>query len=353
MSLALPATSIDKRLYAPWKVATAMDVLAAQGIEAEAVLAGTGLTAAAVRDAATRISVRQFIRVCGNAIGLARDRTLAFRIGEQMRVSSYGMYGYALMCAPTLREVYDAAVRFHMLATPVIKIEWETTGESLAWVMPDPAQLDDIALTPVLARFLVEMQAAIHVTLHKDVMGPDCVPSLVRVMGAPPPHARAYETYLQCPVEFGHVRNEMHYPLLWLERAPRLANPITAATLLQTCATLLAEIERAVGVAGQVYRALVARPGHFPDIESVAEQLHMTSRTLRRKLEAEGTSYNQLLNDVRRSLAMDYLRSTELTTEDIAVALGFSESASFRNAFRRWTSTSPTEFRQRAAAGVH
>jgi AraC-like DNA-binding protein len=70
---------------------------------------------------------------------------------------------------------------------------------------------------------------------------------------------------------------------------------------------------------------------------------------LRRNVDGEGTSYQRLLTDVRRSLAIDYLRDTELTTEDIAAALGFSEGASFRHAFQRLTKTTPSEFRQRAA----
>jgi AraC-like DNA-binding protein len=149
-------------------------------------------------------------------------------------------------------------------------------------------------------------------------------------------------------VAFGQRRNELHYAASWLARAPQLANPITAAALVQTCATLLAEAERATGVAGKVYQALIAQPGRFPDIEAIAEQLHTTERTLRRKLEAEGTSYQRLLADVRRSLAIDYLRGTSLSTDDIADALGFSDGASFRHAFRRWTSRSPSEYRQPA-----
>jgi AraC-like DNA-binding protein len=262
------------------------------------------------------------------------------------------MYGYALMCAPTLRQAYDVAQRYHLLAAPVVPLHWEEQGGSAAWVFPGGLVFDEHDVPPRLARFLLELQAAIHVTLHRDIMGADCLPSHVRVFGPPPRHADAYRTHLLCPVEFGHARNELHYDLSWLDRAPQFANPITADALVQNCATLLAEAERATGVAGQVYRALIARPGRFPDVDTIAEQLHTTARTLRRKLDAEGTSYQRLLADVRRSLAIDYLRGTSLSTEDIAEALGFSDSASFRHAFRRWTSRSPSEYRQ-GAAGIH
>lgn len=77
----------------------------------------------------------------------------------------------------------------------------------------------------------------------------------------------------------------------------------------------------------------------------------MTSRTLRRKLEAEDTSYGELLTSVRKTLAIDYLCTTTLSTEDIALALGFSDAVSFRHAFKRWTGRAPTEYRRNRQAG--
>ena len=73
----------------------------------------------------------------------------------------------------------------------------------------------------------------------------------------------------------------------------------------------------------------------------------MTSRMLRRKLEAEGTSYSALLSDVRKALALDFLASTELSIDDIANALGFSDAVGFRHAFKRWTGKWPSDYRSR------
>jgi AraC-like DNA-binding protein len=347
----LSSTAIDGRTHTPWKIAAAVSTLAEYGVPASRVLQGTGLTEDALRDAATRSSLRQLLLVCSNALELAPDPALAFRIGARLRVSSYGMYGYALMCAPTLRHAYDVAMRYHLLAAPVVPIAWEDSGPTTAWVLPGAFTYEDHDVSPALARFLLEMQAAIHVTLHQDVMGADCLPCRAQVIGAPPPHAGAYEASLRCPVEFGQPRNELHYDAAWLGRTPQLANPITAAALVQSCATLLAEAERATGVAGQVYKALMSNPGRFPDIETIAARMHTTARTLRRKLDSEGTSYQRLLADVRRSLAIDYLRGTSLSNEDIAEALGFSDGASFRHAFKRWTSRSPSDYRQSASSG--
>ena len=79
---------------------------------------------------------------------------------------------------------------------------------------------------------------------------------------------------------------------------------------------------------------------------AIAASLCMTSRTLRRKLDAEGTSYSDLLTSVRKAFAIDYLSTTLLSIKDIAAALGFSEAAGFRHAFKRWTGKPPNEYRR-------
>jgi AraC-like DNA-binding protein len=90
---------------------------------------------------------------------------------------------------------------------------------------------------------------------------------------------------------------------------------------------------------------LLASPGSIPALPEVASRLHLSPRTLRRKLEATGNSYNQILEDVRKKLAIRYLLDTPLTTEAISEKLSYSDAANFRHAFKRWTGTAPRAFR--------
>ena len=113
----------------------------------------------------------------------------------------------------------------------------------------------------------------------------------------------------------------------------------------ETCSRLLEEFRWKAGVTWRVHQLLTREPGKFPSLEAVADALFMTSRTLRRHLSQEGTSYSDLLNGIRRSLAIDYLTTTPLSTEDIAATLGFADSASFRHAFKRWTGKTPAGYR--------
>lgn len=155
------------------------------------------------------------------------------------------------------------------------------------------------------------------------------------------------------------MQNVLSYPSAWLGRAPQLANAITAAQVSSHCARLLEECRWQAGITRRVYQELTRTPGRFPEIEAIAENLCMTSRTLRRKLESEGTSYSDLLTSVRKALAIDYLTTTLLSAEDVALTLGFSDAVSFRHAFKRWTGLTPNEYRRertpsaRAKAAKH
>jgi AraC-like DNA-binding protein len=160
-----------------------------------------------------------------------------------------------------------------------------------------------------------------------------------------PPYAEQIACVLECPVVFDHARNELHYPREWLDRAPHMASPITAAQMSESCETLMQQIAWQAGLTRRVYQEVMRTPGRFPGIEQVASSLFMISRTLSRKLAAEGTTFSDLLARVRFALALDYLRNTKLAMDDIAAALGFSDANSFRQAFRRWSGKSPTEYR--------
>jgi transcriptional regulator GlxA family with amidase domain len=113
----------------------------------------------------------------------------------------------------------------------------------------------------------------------------------------------------------------------------------------ESCERLVQEIAWQAGLTRRVYEEITQTPGRFPGIEHVASSLCMTSRTLSRRLAAEGMTYSDLLARVRHALALDYLRTTRLSIEEIAAALGFSDANSFRQAFRRWSGKSPADYR--------
>jgi AraC-like DNA-binding protein len=117
----------------------------------------------------------------------------------------------------------------------------------------------------------------------------------------------------------------------------------------QQCEALLASLDVQDGLLTRVRRLLLARPGDFPDLESAASALHTSGRSLRRHLAQMGTSYQQVLDDVRKRLALQYLTTTHLPLYEISHLLGFSDPSNFRRAFRKWTGKLPGDYRNEAS----
>jgi AraC-like DNA-binding protein len=333
---------LDDRIDPPHKVAVLVGILSEEGITAEQALAGSGISSSAVMDPATRISTRQLLTVFNNALQLSKDPTLALRAGKRINITHFGMYGYALLSSPTPRDAIEFALKYRPLTAPLIGLAFHEKDGVPIWEFSDVLAL---GTDSPLFRFILEFQLGTQLSLHGDILGDTAIPLEIRVTYPAPGHVASYEQLLGCHVHFGQAVNEVRFNNNWLERKLAYANPITASLVRETCDQLLAELRTASGLASKVSAMLLAQPGRFPDIEALAAQLHMTPRTIRRKLQMQGTSYQKISADVRKQLAIDYLRKTHMSNDDIAAALGFSDAANFRLAFKRWTGKTPSDYR--------
>ena len=334
----------NEKRYRPYKIAALVEVLKEQGIAPEASLSGTGLSPENLADPEALTSIRQYITVCHNALQLSKDPETPFRVGSRIPLSAYGMYGFAVLCSPTIREYFQVAVKYHRLATPLMSMSWREKEESVSWVLEmNPAMTHPEPLT----RFLLEQQLT-QLTSHlKTVVEPDrCRPLRAALPYVAPRHLSLYKRYLGCALRFEQQVAELSFPKSLLSEKPHMAHRLTAKLMRDTCDRILGEVKTSTGVVGEVYQIIASTPRHSPTMEMVAQQLATTVRTLHRKLLSEGASFTQILDDVRCNLAKEYLRSTKLSTEEISELLGFSEAANFRHAFRRWTGSTPASFRQ-------
>lgn len=336
----------DERIYAPYKIGALVELLAEQGITPYESLKGSGVEADDLGNPFALTSMRQYMTVCTNALTLSKDPATPFRLGTRLRVSAYGMYGYALLSCLSIRDYFRLAIKYRRLATPPMAIEWHEYDDHVVWTFPDIFVLNP---SQDLRRFLLEQQFSLHVTHLQDVAGKSCPPLRASFSYPAPEHAPIYTEYLNCPCSFDQPRCELVYESTVLEKKPVMANALTAALMQETCDSLVSRAKTAVGISGAVYRILMERPGEFPGMEIVANMLNMTSRTLRRRLEEEGTSFQNIADDVRSSLAREYLRATKLSILDIAMLLGFSDAAGFRKAFKRWMGKGPDQFRRSCA----
>ena len=340
------ALGADDRIYPTQKIAVLLDALACEGISGSQALEGVGLSEHEVADPATRVSLTQVIACCRNAIGLSPDPMFAHRAGLRFHMPAYGMYGFAMLSSMDFRQTMRFAEKYHQLGAPLIDhVFAEGEGAGVWTITPKPhPQIDSI-----LYRHVVELYFGIHTSLHRDVMGPEFAPRELRVTFQPPPDPDGYAQALGTPVRFGQPTNQLVFDADWLDRRPGLGNAVTYSHVRELCDQLLDELRRSAGVVGGVRHLLLTHLMRDMSLADVAGELGVSVRTLRRRLTDKGTSYRQIVDDLRREVAIKYLRDTDMTVEDVAFALGFDDAANFRRAFRRWTSVTPQHFRKAGA----
>ncbi|MGA0605104.1 AraC family transcriptional regulator [Phenylobacterium sp. VNQ135] len=333
----------NQRIFAPYKIATLIDAMAQHGLRDADVLAGTGLSLGDVRDPHALTSIRQYLTACENVVRAGVDPGVGYEVGARLHLSAYGMYGYALMCSPTMRDFFDFAVRYHPLATPIQQLGWRRDGDLAIWTFTEVyADL----MSDDLRNFLLRQQMMMTSTHMRDVLGQDARPIRASFGLADIGRSEADETALGCPCRFGQSAHELHYSASTLDQAPELANRLTRAMLEDTCDRLVGQAKMTTGVAGDVYQLLMLAPNRSPSMQAIAQRLGMTERTLRRRLDEAGHSYANIVDDVRRTLTLEYVTTTRISADDIAWKVGFSDSSNLRRAVKRWTGRTFAEVRR-------
>lgn len=126
---------------------------------------------------------------------------------------------------------------------------------------------------------------------------------------------------------------------------PQLTHWLSATVLQDTCERLIGKAKSSQEVSGEVHQIMMQTPGVLPDVDTVASKLHMVTRSLRSKLRDEGTSLVAITDDMRCSLAIEYLKKTLMSTDTVALLLGFSEPTNFQRAFKRWNGKTTKDYR--------
>jgi AraC-like DNA-binding protein len=191
---------------------------------------------------------------------------------------------------------------------------------------------------------------AITVICLRSATGTSWTPREVWFQHAPPENTSEHRRIFRAPVRFAQVSNELFFHRSLLDVPIARADLGLCTVLDRHAEELLAKFSaqgRPQNVVDQVRQILsIALRGGDPGLEASARQLRMSARTLQRKLNEKGTSHQDLLDEMRRELSMRYLQEPEVAICEVAYLLGFSESSAFHRAFRRWTGTTPRDYRR-------
>ena len=204
-----------------------------------------------------------------------------------------------------------------------------------------------------LRRHMVENVLASWLRYARWIADTDLAPQEVWFEHAQPADTELaeYQAVFACPIRFSQPCNALLTLPEHLQIPIRQADANLLRTLEEHALTLMAGMDKDEPLPVRVHNALrlLLKDG-LPRKERVAEKFHMTERTLQRHLQQAGTSYQEILDDLRRELAEHYLLRSELPIQDIASYLGFTEARSFHRSFKGWTGMTPGEFREQHKA---
>lgn len=260
------------------------------------------------------------------------DPALPLEAGRRYHVTTYGIWGFALASSPTVRSALDLGTRFVDLSFTFCGLAVAEDDTELRLV------LDDADVPADVRRWVATRDLAGLRTLMVELTGGLPLARLaVRQERTPGP----WEEVFGLTPSFGAQEDEAVLDAALLDLPLPQADELTRAATEAQCRELLSRRRARGGLAGSVRDAVLQRPGTVPSAARVAAALHLSERTLRRRLAEEGTSYRALVDEVRQALAEELLATGSVGVEEVAHRLGYAEAASFTHAFTRWKGVPP------------
>lgn len=318
---------------------TLLDEMASQGIAVAALLQGTGLAPAQLADPMARMTTGQKITIFRNVHRLSALPDVGLRAGSRQRLSDFGMYGYALVSSATFGDAVVTGIKHIQLAGPVLAKRFHIDGQHAILEGRDALDLGEVL--PLATEFWFSSMLKLATTILEAPL-----PNLLLRLPYPAPaHAAAYRRLFACPVEFGCNVMEWHFDAAVLRQPCPNANPITADLCRQFCTRMLQDLPAEHDLLRHIRTVCLSNKGACTSALELAQRLGMSLRTLQCRLAEHGKNYQSIVDEVRLSQAEGFLRETSMSVGEIAERLGFSEAASFRRAFRKWTGQSPHQFR--------
>ncbi|MCL6416426.1 AraC family transcriptional regulator [Aestuariirhabdus sp. Z084] len=322
-------------------IGPALNAMQTLGFSPEQCFAGSGLepeTLSAPGQQITLLQQEQFYR---HLLQLSGNPLLGLELGRAYRLEHYGMFGYAMLSTNNLRECAELGSRFSALAFSLFRIRFI---EQEGWARLQFHPLHPIA--PDLLAFHCDRDLMACWQGVSTALGKTIPLHSISLMHDQHSARKTYEQRFGCPVGFDAPWAELCFESSLLDTPMPCPDPETSQYFLTQCQRMIAQLSRQSPFIDRVRQTLMETPGHFPDIEVVAQRLNTSVRTLRRRLAEQETSFRRLLDEIRYQLARDYLKGG-LRVAEVAALLDYSETANFTHAFKRWSNTTPSDFQHK------
>lgn len=331
-----------------------LERLAALGLDVDRILERAGLPSS-VLSTRSRVSTAAFFELWNAIEAAAPGRDLGLRLGSEALPHKYDIASMAALHSPTLGDAFEKLAKFKALVCPESVTIRVAKGEArirFHWTLsagaaPSPSRRagGPAPSDGTSPRLLVDATFASVVALAQRGTGRELRPLRIE-LARRKADAMMLQRHFGCPIVFGAPLDLVVFPKSALAERFVTHNADLLALLLPGLEAELETQARERSLADDVRIALCRRMcGERPSVEKVAEELHVSTRTLQRRLGESGTSYQRLLDDVRAQSAKSLLETTDLEAGEVAFLLGFEELNSFTRAFHNWQGTTPARYR--------
>ncbi len=285
-----------------------------------------------------RLPAAVVFRAIERAGALSGDPCFSLRAASAIPLGTIDVLDFAMRSSATMREALERAVRYFALIDDCSELRLDESD--------GVARLSVSRRITTSPRVATELLFAVLLSRGRLLTGAPWPLREVHFLAGPPDDAAPHRRFFDAPVVFASVRNELVFDAAWLDTRCAEVDAELSAFFERHAEALLAQVHQRTELLDRV-RAAIAEPaaGADPSLEITARRISLSPRTLQRRLEAGGTSYKALVEEVRRARALALLADPRVGIAEIGATVGYGDARAFYRAFRRWTGSTPAKVR--------
>lgn len=310
------------------------------GHSTKGLLEGIDLDAQELQAGLRLIAPAQEYAILRNALAMTGNAHLGLELGNRCRLAAYGIFGFTLLSSCDLRSALRLLFEYPVPLGTGFELGLKEEQGVATLTVSDTFDVEDELRGLAIEFCLTALQSLMADLLYKTL------PVLSVNIGFPElADQQTYECYFACPVTFDPSRtHSLSFEAHWLDQPLPCANSVSHAQMKKHCSQLKSHLESPRDFLAHVKSAICTQFDSVPTLNNIALSMACSTKTLQRHLRAAGTSFHELLGEVRYQRAQELLlRQVPITR--IAEHLGFSEAAAFRRAFQRWSGCTPSQYR--------